>query len=212
MIHLQRCAEPAILVHEKQNWTMALLAATTDEQRTKIESKYRHRSIKNALVTMFHGKCAYCESKIIHVDYGHIEHFRPKGIPKFRALAFDWNNLFLACAVCNGREYKGTRFPEKNEGGPAVNPCDDLPEKHLLFFFDTDSRIATVIYLTQRGKVSVDLFGLNRPELRAHRSKQIEKLIVLSRLAPTDLEARRLFEQSQSDEEEYAAFSRAIPR
>ena len=79
-----------------------------------------------------------------------------------------------------------------------------------MFIFDTESKIATVVHTTKRGKVSIDLFGLNRPELRFHRSKVIEKLFALSRFAATDSEARRLLAQAQNDSEEYAAFARAL--
>ncbi len=212
MICIRRCAEPAILVRKKEKWINALLNAPTEKQRNKAESKYRHRSIKDALVRLFHGKCAYCESRINHIDYGHIEHFRPKSHAQFRCMTFDWNNLFLACAICNGPEYKSNHFPEEDEGGPPVNPCDDLLEQHLLFIFDPESKIATVVHRTERGRVSINLFGLNRPELRTHRSKLIEKLFVLSRFAATDQEARSLIEQSRNDDEEYAAFARALPR
>ncbi|MGA3083055.1 MAG: retron system putative HNH endonuclease [Terracidiphilus sp.] len=212
MIKVQRRAEPLVIVSKKATWTNALLNATTKDQRKRAESKYGHPSIKNALVEMFHGKCAYCESKIVHVDYGHIEHFRPKSVEKFRPLTFEWSNLFLACAKCNGPEYKSGRFPEHNEGGPPINPCDDSPDEHLVFFFDLKTKVATVSYKTERGRVSRDLFGLNRPDLRAHRSKFVEKLFLLSRLAETDIEARSLLDQSKNDEEEYAAFSRSLIR
>lgn len=210
MIKVRRSTEPPFLAHKKASWTSALLSATTPDQRKKAEVKYGHKSIKRALVEMFHGKCAYCESKIVHVDYGHIEHFRPKSIDRFRSLAFEWENLFLACAKCNGPEYKADRFPEENEGGPPINPCDDSPNEHLVFSFDPIGRVATVSYKTERGRISIELFGLNRPDLRGHRSKVIEKLFVLSRFAETDAEARALLDESQNAEQEYAAFSREL--
>jgi len=212
MIRVLRGSEPTILARKKAAWTAALLNAATKDQERRAESKYRHIGIKEALVKMFHGKCAYCESKITHVDYGHIEHFRPKSLPQFKCLTFNWNNLFLACARCNGPEFKADSFPELNANGPPINPCDDLPEDHLIFFFDPNSRVATVSHKTGRGRVSIDLFGLNRQDLRGHRSKMIEKLFVLSRMAVVDQEAAALFLQSQKDEEEYAAFSRELAR
>jgi uncharacterized protein (TIGR02646 family) len=212
MIQVQRSREPAVLTREKTFWTNTLLNATSKDQRNLVEAKYRHKDIKKALVEMFHGKCAYCESIISHIDYGHIEHFRPKSVPRFRNLTFDWNNLFLACAKCNGPEYKGIRFPEQNEGGPPINPCDDLPDEHLEFLYDSQCGVATVTYKTERGRVSVDLFGLNRPDLRAHRSKVIKTFIVLSRLAENDIEAKALLGQFQNDEAEYAAFARNLTR
>jgi uncharacterized protein (TIGR02646 family) len=212
MISVQRSAEPSVLARKKALWTNALLSATTKDQQKKAEAKYGHKTVKRALVEMFHGKCAYCESKIVHVNYAHIEHFRPKSVEPFRNLTFEWNNLFLACAICNGPEYKADRFPEQIEGGPPINPCEDSPDEHLAFIFDPVSRLATVSYKTERGRVSRELFGLNRPDLRGHRSKVIEKLFVLSRVAETSPEARALLDQSLNDDEEYAAFSRQLAR
>ncbi len=212
MIRVWRGSEPTILARKKATWTAALLNATTKDQERRAESKYQHRAIKEALVKMFHGKCAYCESRIVHIDYGHIEHFRPKSWEQFRSLTFDWNNLFLACAKCNGPEYKASHFPEEDAGGPPINPCDDSPDEHLAFVFDLESRVATVSYKTERGRTSIELFGLNRQDLRTHRSKMIEKLLALSRMAEVDQEAAALLHQSQNDEEEYAAFSRELAR
>ena len=83
---------------------------------------------------MFGGKCAYCESRITHVDYGHIEHHVPKAGPNGRPKrTFQWSNLLLACGRCNGSENKGDRFPTARQGGPIVNPCKDDPADHFEF-------------------------------------------------------------------------------
>lgn len=76
MIKVKRADKPPILVQKAKEWTKTLLAAQTD--RKTAESKYQHKQVKECLVKMFHGKCAYCESQIRHIDYGHIEHYRPK--------------------------------------------------------------------------------------------------------------------------------------
>ena len=112
---------------------------------------------------MFHGKCAYCESKISHVDYGHIEHFKPKS--RFPDLTFEWTNLLLSCPICNGSEYKSDRFPLETEGGPLVNPCDELPAEHFEFVFDPVAKLATVIGKTARGQTTEAIVGLNRYDL-----------------------------------------------
>jgi hypothetical protein len=39
---------------------------------------YRSKSVKKALQGAQHGKCALCESKVTHIAYGDVEHFRPK--------------------------------------------------------------------------------------------------------------------------------------
>lgn len=70
---------------------------------------YSDRTVKEALITLFKGKCAYCESKFLHVYSGDVEHFRPKGKieeanpqkPGYYWLAADWDNLYLSCRNCN---------------------------------------------------------------------------------------------------------------
>jgi len=71
---------------------------------------YSDTSVKEALIRLFKGKCAYCESTFLHVYSGDIEHFRPKGEiseatpntkPGYYWLAADWNNLLLSCRNCN---------------------------------------------------------------------------------------------------------------
>ncbi len=72
---------------------------------------YSHKDTKKALNEIFKSKCAYCESFIMHIEPGDIEHFRPKAeihsktgevlIPGYYWLGADWNNLLLSCIKCN---------------------------------------------------------------------------------------------------------------
>jgi len=208
MIKVQRKSEPEILKKKAGQWTSKLLAAAAKKEKDKAEIKYRHSQIKQALVEMFNGKCAYCESKITHIDYAHIEHYKPK--EKFKELCFEWTNLLLACGICNGAGYKGNKFPDVQEGGPIVNPCEDDPNQHFIFFYDCNARLATVIEKTGRGTLTKDLLGLNRDDLRDYRSRQVDKLFVLQRLALTDLEAAALFQEAQMDCAEYSAFAKVL--
>lgn len=191
-------------------WLLSLERAVTSKGKKRAESKYRNQAVKNVLVAMFNGKCAYCESKIVHVSYGDIEHFRPKSRPEYRLLCFEWTNLLLSCSVCNGSEFKGDRFPEILAGGPPVDPCVGDPQEHLEFIYDPQSGLATVTFKTERGRTSVELFGLNRPRLREHRTRSIRKLYVLSKFAMENGEARALLEQSAEDREEFSAFAKTL--
>ncbi len=71
---------------------------------------YSDSEVKQALINLFKGKCAYCESTFLHVYSGDVEHFRPKGEieeasphkkPGYYWLAADWDNLLLSCRNCN---------------------------------------------------------------------------------------------------------------
>ncbi len=82
---------------------------------------YAHAGIKTKLKQLQHDKCCFCESKLSHITYGDVEHFRPKAAykqneadyyayPGYFWLAYDWDNLFLSCQKCNQR-HKKNLFP-----------------------------------------------------------------------------------------------------
>ena len=209
MIKVKRHPKPVILIRNDQKWLDELRKSSGKARKAK-QNRYQHKEIKETLVEMFDGKCAYCESKITHVDYGHIEHYRPKSLRE--DLTFDWTNLLLACGICNGANHKGNRFPEHSEDGPIVNPCEDEPTKHLRFEYDRSANLANVYGKSRRGKTTEKLLGLNRPELRAYRSKVVKRLIVVADFAITqkDPAAIQLMNEAIGADAEYAAFARAL--
>lgn len=119
---------------------------------------YRDRRVKEVLVEIFRGKCAYCEVQVKKVYPGDVEHYRPKGRiqdaaldggkanytkPGYYWLAADWENLLLSCQQCNAGETQKVPDPLKPE-----------------------DRSAWVLRST--GKI--DLFPLQNPKERAKRS------------------------------------------
>jgi len=86
---------------------------TTHQRRTEIinngiynedySDRYKLDDIREALITIYKHKCAFCEQK---VEQYHVEHYRPKKI--YYWLAFSWDNLLMACPNCNGT--KGQNF------------------------------------------------------------------------------------------------------
>ena len=142
-----------------------------------------------ALVRLFWGKCAFCESKVDPELSGVVDHLRPKwatrGLGKDYApdhywwLAFAWENIYLACPDCN--KHRGPRFPVKGKriDGPDadprdeqplfLDPCADDPAAHLQF--DESGRVSP---LSNRGDVTISLVALNRSRLIARRREVIE--------------------------------------
>jgi uncharacterized protein (TIGR02646 family) len=211
MIQMRRTAAPAILARKAASWLQALQRVTSPVDRQRAMNKYRHTKIREALVRLFHGKCAYCESHITHVDYGHIEHYRPKSGPQGHPnLCFAWENLLLACGICNGGEFKADHFPEQADGGPIIHPCEDDPSLHFNFQFDISLGLASVYGTTTRGRTTEGLLGLNRPDLRHYRSQQIKKLAVLKQFAESNDEAKRLFDEAIRPDSEYSAFAQTL--
>jgi hypothetical protein len=71
---------------------------------------YRSEEVKRRLETLFHGKCAYCESFYASTAPVDVEHYRPKGEveggdghPGYWWLAMAWDNLLPSCIDCNRR-------------------------------------------------------------------------------------------------------------
>lgn len=85
--------------------------------------RYRQPDVKERLTKLYHNKCAFCEQRIERFD---IEHFRPKSI--YYWLAYSWDNLLLACPVCNNAK---TNFFETLENKAEFSD-EDLQNIHHL--------------------------------------------------------------------------------
>ncbi len=222
MISIVRTLEPTALKRNGLRWKTELLAAiaavnadptpANKDRKKKAEGKYQHQKVKEAIVAMCgNGKCAYCESKITHIDYGHIEHYRPKAV--FPEFAFTWVNLLLGCAICNGGEHKSDNFPSRAQGGFLINPCIDDPSQHLDFIYDTTTRTAEVKPTSVRGKTTEKLLGLNRPELVRYRSNTVRKLAFIAIKASLgDADALTLMQEAILPDSEYSAFALALKK
>jgi len=56
------------------------------------------------------------------------------------------------------------------------------------------------------------MLGLNRYELREHRSKHVRRLHVLVKLSETHPDAKALIAEAKQDDAEYAAFIRELTK
>ncbi|MNM79529.1 hypothetical protein D3C81_914640 [compost metagenome] len=156
-------------------------------------SIYKDDSVRTTLKRLFQNKCAYCESMITHISYPHIEHWRPKAKVTednnhvgYYWLASEWDNLLLACGVCNGSANKGNKFPVVrgssyayrsmdplvNEQPLLINPCNEDPTSHLTY-----RSTGAIRGVTPKGRKSIDVYGLNRQDLIIER-KKIAKIVL----------------------------------
>ncbi|WIW43863.2 HNH endonuclease [Bradyrhizobium sp. 62B] len=136
------------------------------DQPTKTEkSRYRHPQIKAVLVNETHGKCAYCESKLLHIHHGDVEHIYPKSLDPARTL--EWENLTLACEVCNQNKSDHDPFLKH-----VIDPYNVDPAQHLLFTGSLIFPRGTV-----EGESTRTLLDLNRGELAERRKEHLEKIM-----------------------------------
>jgi Fe-S cluster biosynthesis and repair protein YggX len=128
------------------------------------DRNYKHPINKSALAEATHHKCMYCESKIGHVNFGHVEHIKPKAANFFPELEFEWGNLGYVCDRCNVA--KGSKyFPGVEFIDPfSEDPSDELMPYGSLVFGREGS---------ERGEITVNELKLNRPELVERRSARI---------------------------------------
>lgn len=172
MIKLKRLPEPPILAQKKAEWKRKYEAkrAATANAKLRPESKqYAHPQIVATLEAMSHRKCFYCEADgKMSVDH-YIE------LAERGDLAFDWENLYLACDGCQEKLFN-TSIPVAD----CVDPCDPAtnPTDHLEFEDEY------VTFRTPRGDQTIRKYKLNRPPLVSERRRVLrdiaEALLALS--------------------------------
>lgn len=128
-------------------------------------NRYKHQEIKEVVQSDSSAKCIYCESKVLHISFGDIEHMKPKS--RFPASTFSWENLGLVCTKCNVA--KGNRYDEQL---PPVNPYEEEPADFLI-------PIGQFVWHqpgNDRGQVTEHIVQLNRPELIQRRLERLETI------------------------------------
>lgn len=190
MIHVDRASVPIPkILEQRAERALEQLGAfyhgdrkAKSQRRAKVDSELLgYKEIREALWLLFDHKCAYCESKLPSMEQMHVDAFRPRSHAAqmdgkvspdhYWGLTYDWRNLYSSCGECVS--HKGPRFPVKGKrGDPASNspnetallldPCreDENPEEHLFFAGD-----GTVKGVTQKGRVTIEVLGLNRVSL-----------------------------------------------
>jgi uncharacterized protein (TIGR02646 family) len=197
---------------------------------------YTHPSVKSALLNAQHEKCAFCESKITHIAYGDVEHFRPKAgwrqtdkdalhRPGYYWLAYEWSNLLVACALCN-QQFKRNLFPLKTPARRAMNHLQDIASEEPLLidparedpeaFISFRKEVPYAIGGNARGTATIKILGLKRRALAERRWDHIERLDALRFIAgqkgPKAIRARNLLVQLEGDDAPYTSMTRAFLR
>lgn len=137
------------------------LKAAGKEISKALLSAYNTKELKELLKEETSCKCAYCESKMLHVDYGDIEHITPKGDDP--TLRYSYENLTLACGICNTK--KSTHLD-------ILNPYIVDPEEHLFAFGPLIFRKPH----SDVGAITEKRLDLNRAPLVEKRKERIEAL------------------------------------
>ena len=241
MIYIDRSNVPAPEILHSTKVRMELegiekLLARGVEHLEQLRFKFRpeiYNRTKEILLELFHGKCAYCEMKIGFTARSDVEHFRPRQRAEdfdgrvdpghYAWLAYDWDNLLITCPDCN-RFGKASLFPvigkrantmatvaecRKKEKAMILDPCFDHPERHI----DFDQK-GICVPLSERGRVTIDVIGLNRPDLVAEREQVWQKILsefMLLFVDPNISDKERVdrIEEMTSPRQEFSALIRS---
>ncbi|HKV34686.1 MAG TPA: AAA family ATPase [Pyrinomonadaceae bacterium] len=221
MIHVPRSPAPAIFssaIRQKfEKEAIEFYTKTLEERRKSrfVFKLYKDKEVKEALVALFHSKCAFCEQRLGAADQPlDIEHFRPKNgavdldgkysHDHYWWLAYEWFNIYLSCVECN--KSKGPRFPVKGERAKVqaseaeirsedallLDPCADHPEDHLIF-----DRKGNVASSTERGRATIEIFNLNRSSLVEKRKDHAMRLMEVWNSAFSHSVTKDLFEKTE---------------
>lgn len=196
MKRLIRPSEPAVLAEARPRLERALKKdweASTSRAPAPDEIIYSD-DVFEALVSMTAGTCAYCESIIAtpssrlissRLPGATVTHHRPPwgavglhgdvSFEHYSWLTYEWRNLYPACSDCT--RSCGSRFPVEgdranpggdvsNEAAMLLDPCVDEPGEHLMF-----QRDGSVAPITPRGRMTIEVFALNRTSLVVARAE-----------------------------------------
>lgn len=166
MRFLEKLPKPGILERKASEWTDSFLAQP-DKKRPD-NSKYAHKDIREQLHSMSFHKCFYCERKL-GLKESEIDHYKEVADPAYRALAFEWENLYLACHNnCNNK------IPHKTiPVTDALNPClhtDNALEQHLTF-----DRECITSKNSELGLNTIKKYRLDNPLLDKLRSDKLHQ-------------------------------------
>ncbi|ENV02676.1 MULTISPECIES: HNH endonuclease [Acinetobacter] len=205
MIKINKLNEPTVLVKNAYKWKTRLLKIITEDKTPTqyLLSRYSDPEIKKRLIEETHGKCAYCESKLLHIHHGDVEHIFPKSLDESKR--YEWENLTLACEVCNQK--KSNVDPNLNN---ILNPYTDSPEASLIFFG------VLAKGADNKGESTRILLDLNRTALVERRQERLDKIILIIKELNNSglpIKARQaiyqdLIQNEASNKQEYASMVR----
>ncbi|MGB0932044.1 MAG: hypothetical protein ACPGVB_14765 [Chitinophagales bacterium] len=142
-------------------------------QWKQIEGKRVNHKLLPDLKEMTTNHCSFCDGSPMGAMIKEtIEHFRPKS--KYPLLAYQWENLFLACHFC---QEKGDTFDEK-----LLKPDDVAYEfnRYFIFNFRTyeievrqDSGISEED--KERAKITLEIYKLNYTDRSKARQRTFKQ-------------------------------------
>lgn len=139
-------------------------------------------NIRTHLKLAQNGRCAFCRCRVsIGTSWSNLEHLVSKSdYPQFKFIS---ENLVYCCIRCNMSKVKQNTisnpnpvkrrqvFPNNSTGFNIINPYHDDFYNHLDFI---DDIIIVVVNNSSKGKETIKLYKLFRPELAEERAIELQ--------------------------------------
>ena len=186
MRFLQRLAKPSILEEKEEIWRKNFVDSS---KKRPDNSKYAHAQIRDTLNSMSFHKCFYCERRLKGVAQ-EIDHFIE--VAERRDLAYDWDNLYLACDNCNNK------LPNRTiSTTDALDPCRDTDEiiEECLTFEKGSIQAKSG---SQKGLRTIQKYKLDSEQLDHVRTRQLQLFYEVL----IEIQKRMIVEQRQSMSEQ----------
>ncbi len=129
------------------------------------------KDLQRELMHITKNHCSFCDAYPMGMRIAPtIEHFRPK--TKFPLIAYQWENLFIACNLC---QQKGNEFDER-----LLKPdTDDYDfDRYFDIKWDTGEIVPNPVatdYEQQCAQITISLYRLNRNGKPEDRLEELEK-------------------------------------
>lgn len=187
-----RTAAPGLLASFSKIWGEEYAVKKLEKPNYRFQWKsYKglrvNLHILPALKQMTDEHCAYCDSYPPgHYSDNTVDHFLPKGDPRFYHLVYEWSNLYFSCASCQA--YK------KEQHEPTLLRPDE-PSFSFSIYFSYDfvehiikpNPLATIAQQA-RAAGSIKLFGLNDAKhVRTRKAFYAEYVIETEKCNSLDL-------------------------
>lgn len=196
MIHINKTGPIPKVLTEKGLPLREKMEKEFGKGKTDFEFKssvYGNDSVKDRLKEIQHRKCCFCEGKNGAHSYGDVEHFRPKGgyhktgasnltKPGYFWLAYEWDNLYYSCEICN-RSRKKNLFPLTDEHQRAKSPSNPIEPEEFCLLIDPGKEDPAPhitfnheipVAKTAKGIESIKILGLDRELLNEVRRKVLD--------------------------------------
>ena len=148
--------------------------------KSKEMKKYKEELLSE-LMRIQDNRCVYCGLSLLRVLVDR-EHFVPKSKKNYYEFTFHPMNLFAACTYCN-RRLKGTKstltkFDHNFElcKFSIVHPVLEDSEHFIEFIEDSEGEPILVKSLNKKGEKTINMFGLDDPQLIIQRSGYLQQI------------------------------------